>query len=157
MPTPEELFQQNQKLAGDIAKQYASKNLNADDIRQEALLALWNAALKYDPTRGPFEPYATYLVKAALNKYRKKELNYSRGILDGEDTDDIFSDTPTQEELLLAKELLATLPQPARLIWQMKQEGRSGKEIAKATGLSGRRIYQILTACKELIRRALDE
>jgi DNA-directed RNA polymerase specialized sigma24 family protein len=54
------------KPALAIAAEWSLPGLAPDDVRQEALLALWVAAGKHDPARGPWPPFARMCVKAHL-------------------------------------------------------------------------------------------
>lgn len=49
-----------------IAAEWSVPGMDPDDVRQEALLALWLATEKYDPERGPWPPFARLAVKAQM-------------------------------------------------------------------------------------------
>lgn len=54
------------KAALAIAAEWTIPGMAADDVRQEALLALWVATGKHDPGRGPWPPFARHTVKARM-------------------------------------------------------------------------------------------
>lgn len=49
-----------------IAREWFVKGMDADDVRQEALLALWVASGTFDPSRGPWMPYARHAVTCRM-------------------------------------------------------------------------------------------
>jgi RNA polymerase sigma factor (sigma-70 family) len=49
-----------------IARDTYVRGMDADDIRQEALLALWVASGTFDAARGPWMPYARHAVRARM-------------------------------------------------------------------------------------------
>lgn len=57
---------QQRKAALAIAAEWSIPGMDPDDVRQEALLALWIAAGKHDPARGPWPPFGRLAVKAHL-------------------------------------------------------------------------------------------
>lgn len=60
------LFSRHQRLAYAIARDYFLPGAEADDVRQEALLALWEAARAHDPDKGPFKPFARLVITRRL-------------------------------------------------------------------------------------------
>jgi DNA-directed RNA polymerase specialized sigma24 family protein len=54
------------KAALAIAAEWSIPGMAADDVRQEALLALWVATAKHDVERGPWPPFGRLAVKAHL-------------------------------------------------------------------------------------------
>ncbi len=63
-----ELVRHNLRLARFIAERFAERhpNLDRDDLCSEAVLALYQAARKFDPHRGRFAHYAGFYVREAL-------------------------------------------------------------------------------------------
>lgn len=61
------LWNKHRKIALAIAVEWRIPGLDADDVRQEALVALWEACRKYDPGRGAFPPYARMCIKARMS------------------------------------------------------------------------------------------
>lgn len=60
------MFTQQRKAALAIAREWSIPGMDADDVRQEALVALWLATAKHDPERGPWPPFARLAVKARM-------------------------------------------------------------------------------------------
>lgn len=57
------LFTRHRRIALGIAADYRVPGMEPDDVRQEALLGLWEAARAHDPARGPFPPFARTIVE----------------------------------------------------------------------------------------------
>lgn len=64
--TRPQLWHRARPAALAIAREWFVKGMDADDVRQEALLALWIAAGNHDPRRGPWPPFARMCVKAHM-------------------------------------------------------------------------------------------
>lgn len=60
------LFTKHRGIALSVAREYFLPGAQPDDVRQEALLALWEATGKHDPERGPFPPFARIVVHRRL-------------------------------------------------------------------------------------------
>lgn len=72
------LFTQQRKAALAIADEWSIPGLDADDVRQEALLALWNATAKHDPERGPWPAFARLSVKSWMTDLLRAASNQAR-------------------------------------------------------------------------------
>lgn len=60
------MFTAQRKAALAIAAEWSIPGMDPDDVRQEALVALWVAAGKHDPERGPWPPFARLSIKARM-------------------------------------------------------------------------------------------
>lgn len=60
------LWTKHRGIALGIAAEFHVPGMDADDVRQEALLALWVAARSYEKGRGTFPAYARLSVRADL-------------------------------------------------------------------------------------------
>lgn len=60
------LWTKHRPLAHRLADQYRIPGLDRDDVRQEALEALWKASRSHDPQLGPFTAWATRIIRARL-------------------------------------------------------------------------------------------
>ena len=60
------LWTKNRTIALAIATEWRIPGMDPDDVRQEALVALWEAARAHDKTKGPFPPFARLVVKRRL-------------------------------------------------------------------------------------------
>lgn len=82
MSTAEERFQAHQGLIGSvIARRFASvlgsPRIDIDDLRQEGALALWEAALAFDPahtSKARFQTYAWHRIYWKLKGYVANEI-----------------------------------------------------------------------------------
>ena len=76
MSSSEELFTNHLAFADRIAAGYANTPAaTPDDLRAIAREALHRASLKYDPSKGPFEPYAGRAIRNALNDLHPRHAN----------------------------------------------------------------------------------
>jgi RNA polymerase sigma factor (sigma-70 family) len=65
--TPQQLFQQNIKLAYKLASRHYSNHLTSEDIKQHALIGLWAACCTFDETKGiKLSTYAWTCIKNEL-------------------------------------------------------------------------------------------
>lgn len=60
------LWSKHRPIALAIAPEYRIPGLDADDVRQEALVALWEAAGSFDPARGRFPAFARTVIHRHL-------------------------------------------------------------------------------------------
>jgi RNA polymerase sporulation-specific sigma factor len=79
-------------LAYTIADTYYLPGAERDDLRQEALIGLWNATLAYQPHLAPagFIPFARlcierHVLTAVKNATRRKHLSLTRAAREGRD------------------------------------------------------------------------
>ena len=80
-PDPERIVADFKNLAYGLAKSYQFCGLPLDDLRQEALLGLLDAAGKFDPGRGVlFSTYATWWIKKRLLHAARQETKALRAI-----------------------------------------------------------------------------
>lgn len=83
--TKASLFTKGRPAAIRTASEFTVPGLDADDLRQEALIALWVALDKYDPTRSNVPSFArmvaerrlTSLLRAATRLKRTAEASFS--------------------------------------------------------------------------------
>lgn len=66
------LFNDNKHVALKLASRYISIGVEIEDLKQEALLSLWESVLKYDETKGTPEKYFYFIIKGALGRYVAK-------------------------------------------------------------------------------------
>ncbi len=60
-------------LARRLAGKYVRQGVDLDDVTQVANLALLKAIRRFDPDRGPFEPYATATISGELKRYLRDQ------------------------------------------------------------------------------------
>lgn len=77
--TPEQLFEQNQKLVYYCAKQLKIPPAHYEDIIQEGLLALWRVAKSFKPELGyAFATYAVPTIRGAMQRYCREKISIIR-------------------------------------------------------------------------------
>lgn len=60
------LFTRHQGLARKIASDYHLPGADRDDVQQEALIGLWEAARAHDPSKGAFPAFAATVIRRRL-------------------------------------------------------------------------------------------
>lgn len=78
MMAPEELFNDNQKLVGFVYRKYVHdyNSPNKDDIMQEGMLALWQAAQRFDESKGiKFSTFAVSYILGNMKSYMRGKCN----------------------------------------------------------------------------------
>jgi RNA polymerase sigma factor (sigma-70 family) len=59
----------NQRLVGEVAKQFRDRGVDLEDLFQDGILGLMIAAEKYDPAMGfRFSTYATYWIRCTIRR-----------------------------------------------------------------------------------------
>ncbi len=93
---PDTLLKEHAALIGGIAKRYAGRGLPLEDLRQEAMLGIIDAASRYVPTHGTqFSTYATYWIKKRILAALEQETRCGASPLPGEtDVQDTGADIP---------------------------------------------------------------
>lgn len=90
-----ELFETNIKFALKIASKYVNYACEMEDLKQEALLGLWNAAKTFKSGRAEFQTYAYRCITNSINQYLYKfkrivpPISSQITYLDSEDTLDL--------------------------------------------------------------------
>lgn len=150
----QQLVRENLGLAGWAADRY--RNIEGlgesfDDILQTARLALSQAALEYNPSRGPFAPFAGRVIINRLNKKYRKELNRSsrQGVsadapvspASEESLVDLTAAPPTNPDpdqggLSILRGLMDRLPPREQQILTGFAQGKDSRTIGREVGLS---------------------
>ena len=94
------MFTAQRKAALAIAAEWGIPGMAPDDVRQEALLALWVATGKHDPGRGPWPPFARMTIKARMRDLLQAATRQKR-TADVLDLDPERDRDPVQLELLV--------------------------------------------------------
>ncbi len=79
MHSPADLVTQHDRLTRWYASRYAARGLEWEDAYQESCLAIWRAALKYDPSRpdaAPFSAFARSFLIRALDRQLAKHAEH---------------------------------------------------------------------------------
>lgn len=104
MSNAPQLWTKHRPIALAIAAEWRIPHLDADDVRQEALVALWEAARCHDKTRGPFPPFARMVVKRRMRDLLQSATRMKRT---GELDYDAKPVSPSAETVVLQREQLA--------------------------------------------------
>lgn len=157
-PDPERIVADFKNLAYGLAKSYQFCGLPLDDLRQEALLGLLDAAGKFDPGRGVlFSTYATWWIKKRLLRAARQETKALRAI----SSNDLLENVPAVPEELAPDsrpvfELPSGLDENERSILTLCYRDRLPLcEVAKQTGLSVERVKQLRAKALRRLRSQL--
>ena len=183
-PTPklsvDELVTQNERLAHWMAHRFSARHpyLEADDIDQEAMLALFKAASTYDSAKGQFAGYASRCISNQLGKmsWKKRvqgpalsrvDLDATAGDDEGEEEAHTMVADPnakTPAELLVKRGLnqqvkseVANLDPREREIVTRYIAGEGYREIAADMGISFVYVGKIYKAALEKLRQKLQQ
>lgn len=140
-----ELFARYAAVANALAFRSVRQAQVAEEIVQEAFLAVWRSPERYDGSRGSVRSWLLGTVHhRAVDAVRREQAQRRRadraaalGPRVAEDpTDDVLSAIELPRERRLVRKALAELPEQQRdVIRQMYFEGRSQSQIAERTGL----------------------
>jgi RNA polymerase sigma factor (sigma-70 family) len=140
-----ELFARYAAVANALAFRSVRQAQVAEEIVQEAFLAVWRNPERYDGSRGSVRSWLLGTVHhRAVDAVRREQAQRRRadraaalGPRVAEDpTDDVLSAIDLPRERRLVRKALAELPEQQRdVIRQMYFEGRSQSQIAERTGL----------------------
>jgi RNA polymerase sigma factor (sigma-70 family) len=174
-PNSTALFQAHAGLAAKLSKSFPIHGFQAQEVEQEALIALWQAACKYDPSKGAFEPFATVLIRNQLrNVFNKAKRDSARAeslsVWAFEEDGEIGSlaDTlvePSAGPLLEAEraDIRGILQDELRALNEQQQdvlarhaEGHTFSEIARAEGVSKAAVRQMAVRAADQVRPTLE-
>lgn len=97
--TAPSLYAKHHQIADHVAHDYYLPGADADDVRQECRVALWEACRCYKPERGPFPPFARLVIRARMQDAITHANRRSRRLLtDAErEHDDIQTLDPVEQ------------------------------------------------------------
>jgi RNA polymerase sigma factor (sigma-70 family) len=174
MSSHEELFATHLAFADSIAAGYANTPAaTPDDLRAIAREALHRASLKYDPGKGPFEPYAGRAIRNALNDLHAKHAKVAKHEIVIETQQDastqasfidqaadhhqdvamIVSRVESREVL---EELLAALSPRSRMILGCVAQGHSYVEMGERLGITKQAAHKAAAAAMDDLREQLE-
>lgn len=173
--TPEERFNQNQKLVPFIYAKYFQQDSQPwkDDLIQEGLIALWKSCKIYDETQGfLFSTLACACIHRAMCTYlKRKVLRHSESVsfeeIVSEDADgnqirlkDCIaskSDLLTPETQHLLGFVLSLLPKRTQQVSLLILQGYRQEEIGDLLGVSQSTVARDWDKFKEKFKRCLEE
>jgi len=150
------LLEEYSPLAYSICNQYKNAGLPLEDLQQEALLGLLEAANSYDATKGAkFSTYAVWHIKKRILSALKKEMAHS---LQAETFEDNQIAVNNEEVHIRSSDWEKIIPSDmpsleAKIILLSYQEGLTLKEIAKNLDLTVERVKQIRNKAIRRIKR----
>jgi RNA polymerase sigma factor (sigma-70 family) len=148
----ERLFRQIHDSMVGLVKTIADRPGNSkDDLTQEGLLALHEAALAFDPSLGvPFYNYARQRVRWAISKaQRTNTRNHDREVYSPQSLDGDVVTVPSQLDALVLAEALERFTGRDREVAEMLAAGFSGVDIAERFGISKQRASQIIARIRK--------
>jgi RNA polymerase sigma factor (sigma-70 family) len=122
-----QLWNKHHGLAVSVASEWRIPGMDADDVRQEALIALWESGRAYDKTKGPFPPFARLVISRRLRDRLQAATRMKR-------TADLDYDTepvgPPLETTVVNREQLAMLLDDPRI--DQRRRWRENKRRQRA-------------------------
>ena len=160
-------------LADTIARKFSNiPGTDLADVRQEARVALINAAKSYDTAKGPFKPYAGTAIRNRLRDVFREAIArirtegtsadapnaYGSTITDNTaGTDDTRTGAETNETARILREALAKLPPHMREILEARAAGESFERIAARQGATKQAAQQRAANAAKLVRALLKK
>lgn len=139
------LFDRHAALANGLAFRIVRQSQLAEDIVQEAFLAVWQEPQRYDPSRGSVRSWLMGIVHhRAVDTVRREQAHRRRAEkaaaseidVDPDPMDEVVSALTLDAEAPRLREALSRLPQSQReVIERMYFDGFSQTHIAEATGV----------------------
>jgi DNA-directed RNA polymerase specialized sigma24 family protein len=122
-----QLWTKHRNIAVAVAAEWRIPGMDPDDVRQEALIALWESGRAHDKEKGPFPPFARLVInrrlrdrlQAATRQKRTCDLDY--------DTEPVG---PDLESTVIEREQLALLLDDPRIA--VRRRWRDNKRRQRA-------------------------
>jgi RNA polymerase sigma factor (sigma-70 family) len=162
----DELYRRYAPAAYGLALRITAQPTLAQEVAQEAFLALWRAPQAFDPTRGVFRSFFLSLVHhRAVDTVRREERLRKRTErasnlepIRGEDVaDEVVEGAYLGVRRKEVREALATLPPEQRQVIELAYfGGHTQTRIAEALGIPVGTVKTRTLAAMRKMRRALD-
>jgi len=137
-----------------------------EDLKQTAFMGLWEAVLGYDPSRGPFEPYAHRVIRNDIRNFLRwlrgrwepEQYSIEQVLLPNDEKDE---EGVTGEDLLVHKETdwTTVIPLQDALAGsrelRLYAEGYSMNEIGRMLGCHRLAVFRRIDKAREQLRQAL--
>jgi RNA polymerase sigma-70 factor (ECF subfamily) len=163
----EELYRRYGRSAYGVALRVTAQDLIAQEVVQEAFLALWRAPEAFDPSRGAFRSFFLSLVHhRAVDAVRREERMRKRADraanlepATGEDpAEDVVEDAYLAVRRKEVREALVNLPVDQRTALEMAYfGGMTQVKIAEALGIPIGTVKTRTLAAMRKLRAALQE
>ncbi len=143
--TSDKIIEQYSSLAKSIANKYSQYGVPFEDLLQEGLLGILEAAKKYDESKGTkFSTYATYWIKKkvieALEKERKSSLKSLK----------LIEETVEEKRSAISNVIPKKIKLPPnfpelekKIILSLYEDQKTLQEIAQELGISRERTRQL--------------
>jgi RNA polymerase sigma-70 factor (ECF subfamily) len=143
VPAFEALYDHYSARAFSLAMRITGRRDGAEEVTQDAFLALWRTAPRYDPDRGSLSAWLLSMVRYRGIDWRRRAARHDGGVeidqalagqLDaGERTEEQVAD---RDECLRARQLLGCLPRAQRQVIELAYfKGLTQTEIATRAGI----------------------
>ena len=163
------LYSKYTTIINSVTNKFNQSNnmkIDYDDIKQEANIALYNAIKNYDPDSGAlFYTYAVLCINRRLISYCKKNYNYiSKLGLEYLKEEKMLSYYDYMDESHykflnnyyggLTRDIINMLPDDLSLIFELKYNGFSNKEIANLLDTNSKYIENSVRKVRNQIKRS---
>lgn len=163
------LYSKYTPIINSVTNKFNQSNnmkIDYDDIKQEANIALYNAIKNYDPDSGAlFYTYAVLCINRRLISYCKKNYNYiSKLGLEHLKEEKMLSYYDYMDESHykflnnyyggLTRDIINMLPDDLSLIFELKYNGFSNKEIANLLDTNSKYIENSVRKVRNQIKRS---
>jgi RNA polymerase sigma factor, sigma-70 family len=163
------LYSKYTPIINSVTNKFNQSNnmkIDYDDIKQEANIALYNAIKNYDPDSGAlFYTYAVLCINRRLISYCKKNYNYiSKLGLEYLKEEKMLSYYDYMDESHykflnnyyggLTRDIINMLPDDLSLIFELKYNGFSNKEIANLLDTNSKYIENSVRKVRNQIKRS---
>jgi RNA polymerase sigma factor (sigma-70 family) len=163
----EELYRRYARSAYGVALRVTAQDLIAQEVVQEAYLAVWRAPEAFDPARGAFRSFFLSLVHhRAVDAVRREERIRKRAdraanlepVADEDPAEDVVEDAYLAVRRKEVRDALATLPVDQRRVLEMAYfGGMTQVKIAEELGIPVGTVKTRTLAAMRKLRAALQE
>jgi len=172
---PDALFAAHLGVATKLSHSFPIPRFSPEETEQEARIALWQAASKFDSTKGAFEAFATIVIRNHLrNTFNKAKRDSSRAdtldvalVADGDAPGRLAASMidPAASPSLVAERAdisevlhseLRTLTAQQQDVLKQHAEGETFSDIARAKGVSKAAVRQMSLRAVEQVRPNLE-
>lgn len=152
-------FEENQNLAYYILSKHYPTYIHDEDLKQDALLGLWQACLTFEEGKSKFSTHAgVCIINSIRSTLRQRNKDPELLSLDqptcGEDSSLLYEaiEDPSaliDDGVICFKEFCKTLSDLERCCIQLRLKGNSQVDIAKTLGVSRSWVNQIIKTIRD--------